>query len=203
LPSPSGSWVAAITRPPAPQCKRHQLSHQPLPAAIQRREGLIQQPQGPATDQQPRQRQPPLLSGRQIAARQSALPRQTHLFQHRGAIRKHCDTAGIKRQLLEDGDLLLSVRLMPQPGGITAALSPSLISPLWVFSTSAPPAGVRKPAIRRSSEVLPAPLAPSTASACPAPTRKLTPATACGRRASKRVFRREGRDHDRFLTGSP
>src|SRR6185503_3297301 len=50
--------------------------------------------------------------------------------------------------------------------------SASSLSWVSVLTRTRPATGDRKPAKRRSSEVLPAPLAPSTASAWPARTRK-------------------------------
>ena len=52
------------------QMRAHQVGKQPVGTLVECRSGFIEQPQGPGTDQQPRQRDAPLLTGGEIAERQ-------------------------------------------------------------------------------------------------------------------------------------
>ena len=172
--SPIGPCAAATIMPPQARWPSHQLGEARLRGRVERRGRLVEQPDRPLDRDQPRDRQPPPLPGRQIGRRQVGQRREIDRLQRGrdGARRRRRESrpriAGSRRP---------TATASARPGGrdnaparrcVASASPPS--------SASRPPASRTSPAIMRNSEDLPAPLRPVTSRASPPLRLKLRPA---------------------------
>ena len=163
--SPIGPCAAATIMPPPARCAAHQIGQAVLRRHIERRGRLVEQPDRPRHREQPRDRQPPPLPGRQIGRRQIGQRREVDRLQ-RGVDRQLDAAEKARPELQVFGDrqrrlqrVLMAeiMRLLGDRGLRLAAVELELAA--GQMRTS--------PAIRRSSEDLPAPLRPVTTSASP------------------------------------
>ena len=183
---PIGPWVAATMMPPVRRC-RHQGREPLLARGIERRGRLVEQPDRPLHREQPRERQPPPLPGREIGRRQigqsvEADHAQRHVWERRRRRGSAPRTRGSPRP---------SGRASPRPGGRDSAPARGAQFGAAALDSSRPAATRTRPAIMRSNDDLPAPFRPVTRSACPARQRSRCRRKPRGRRARRRGQRRK------------
>ena len=91
------------------QMRAHQVGKQPVGTLVECRSGFIEQPQGPGTDQQPRQRDAPLLTGGEIAERQMRHAGEPDLVD--GLVDRHAFPAFRPLEALPEGQVLRHLEL--------------------------------------------------------------------------------------------
>ena len=68
---PSGAWVAATISPPPARCSRMIADKARLRGGVERRRRLVEQPERPSGDEEPREGDAPFLARRRARARES------------------------------------------------------------------------------------------------------------------------------------
>ncbi len=187
IPSPQRPMVhevAAIIRPPRARWSRIRPANRPCPDASSAEGRLVQQPDRPPHRQQPGDREPPPLARRQKRGRQMRgmiEPHRDQAFRRTG--RLAAQKIPPEDKIFQHAQSRLQRVAMPEVMG--------LFGQRQVGSPPSrpidPPAIVKRPAISRSSsEVLPDPLGPMTASVSPAQASKSRPENTSRRPARTR-----------------
>ena len=172
--SPIGPCAAATIRPPPARWSRISSASRSCAVAVERRGRLVEQPDRPLDGEQPGDRQPPPLAGREVGGRQVGQRRRGRpppAPPPRRARRRR-DSASRSRGFRRPR-AMASARPGGRDSGPARAGSARGRRP---SSSSRPPAARTRPAIMRSSEDLPAPLRPVTTSASPPATENPSPA---------------------------
>ena len=157
------------------QMRAHQAGEALLRRGVERADRLVEQPDRPFDGDQPRDRQPAALAGREIGGRQVGQRVEPDRVERLGRCRRawRAEKAGPKAQGFRRPRATASAR----PGGRDSAPARRWSVPdRRLPASSLPRARRTSPTMVRSSDDFPAPLRPVTVKASPEATAKLTPA---------------------------